>query len=129
MGLLFESLQVVLTHITVHKWGSLVSVVALALGDYYIQQVTNGPMGFQGMSQGGVLLETVMVGAAEFFAREVSSGFQIGDNALNGPFGNAYLERYFAQGKVGLASKTDQDMGVIGKKTPMNFATHKEKGF
>jgi len=127
MGLLFESLQVVLTHITVHKWGSLVSVVALALGDYYIQQVTNGPMGFQGMPQWCLLSEAVVVGTSYFFPFEITASFQFGDDALNGPFGDAHLKSNFTQRYVGLSSKTDHYMGVVGEKMPMGFVIHSVK--
>jgi hypothetical protein len=70
------------------------------------------------MTEGQVVADFVAVTATLANPGEVTGLFQVRDNALHGPFGDADQVGDVAHPNLGLSRQTEKDMGVIGQKSP-----------
>lgn len=59
-----------------------------------------------------------MIAPAVASAGDDTCLLQIGDNALNGAFGNPNLDSHIAQAKQRITRQTNQDMRMVCKKCP-----------
>ena len=84
----------------------------------HLQQVLDGPVRLQGMSQRLCPGDVIAVAPPLAFPAQDARVFEFPDNPLHGPLGDTDRHRDFTEGDVRLARQTDQDMGVVGQKGP-----------
>jgi hypothetical protein len=73
------------------------------------------------MAERSIRVQFVMISAALALAREVASFFQIGDDALHGPFGDPNPGCDFTQSNLRLLRDANQNVGVIAQKRPLKI--------
>lgn len=89
----------------------------LAREDHF-QQVLDGPVRLQGMSQRLCPGDVIAVAPPLAFPAQDARVFEFPHDPLHGPLGDADRHRDFTEGDVRLARQTDQDVGVVGQKGP-----------
>lgn len=87
----------------------------------HLQQVLNGPVRLQGMSERLCPGDVIAVAPPLAFPAQDARVFEFPDDPLHGPFGDTDRHRDFTECDVWLARQADQDMGVVGQKSPAGF--------
>ncbi len=71
------------------------------------------------VAERSIRVHLVIIAAALALVREVASFFEIGDDALHGPFGNPDSGCDFTQSNLRLLRDANQYVGVIAQKRPV----------
>lgn len=75
-----------------------------------VEQVADGAMGFDRMSQRLLGENPIAVLAPYLFPLDESAGFQFNNNSLHGTLGDADLQRDFAERDLGMSGQQNQDV-------------------
>ena len=75
-------------------------------------------MGLDGVAEGLLGVECVVVSAAGFGGCEDAGGGEFGDDFLDGTFGDADAGGDVAEAGVRVEGEADQDVGVVGEEGP-----------
>jgi hypothetical protein len=81
---------------------------------YHFHQIAHRFVRLQIVPERGVRIDFVAIAATVPSAGDDGGAFEIGDDALHGPFGDADALRHFTQSVVVLSGQAQQNMGVIG---------------
>lgn len=76
-------------------------------------------MRLEAMAQLDAVVDPVVILTPDFFAREITSFFKLGNNPLDSALGNPNRQRDLTQRLLRIARETDQHMGVISEKSPL----------
>ena len=79
---------------------------------------------FERVTQVGFLDDRVMVASSDPLMGQAASGLQLGDDPLDGAFGDANQIRYLALTDLGIASDRQKHMGVVRQKLPRRRNFH-----
>jgi hypothetical protein len=83
-----------------------------------VQQIANGAVGFEGVSEMDILVHVIDIAPPLFFCREYTGLDQFPHDALYGPFGDAHIDRDLPHGEMGVAGETDEHVGIVAQKGP-----------
>lgn len=90
-----------------------------------IQQIPDGAMRLNPMSQGLVAQDAIVVLATDLFAFNEPIGFQVGNDSLNGAFGDPDLLSDFTKDNEGVSREQHHDMRMIRQERPMGTRCHR----
>lgn len=76
----------------------------------------------QGVSQAFFPIDGIDISASFFLNLEHAISGEFRENALNGPLGNAHLDRHVGDAELGLAGEDNQNVEVIRQEGPMGGA-------
>lgn len=88
-----------------------------ASGDRF-QKVVDGLVGLQRMAQTGSAIDGVVVAAADLANPHDASRGELGDDAVDPPFGDAHSVGDLANQGIGVLGQTHQDVSMIAEKCP-----------
>ena len=92
--------------------------MASVVARHDFEQVADGPMGFDRMSQRVLPKDAVAILPPDTFDVDKAAFMEVTDNALDRSLGDANAECDAAKHNVGLVIKNDEHMSVIGEEGP-----------
>lgn len=82
------------------------------------EEVTDDALGFEGIGERVMEVDLVMIAAAFAASGEGADLLEIGDDILDGAFGNADMGGAIAEAHIGIFMKEHEDVGVVCQKGP-----------
>lgn len=98
--------------------GEWKSGVGGSVGEGHDEEVTDDAFGLEGVGEGLIEVDAVMVAAALAAAGEGPDLLEVGDDILDGAFGDADMGGAIAEAHIGIFMKEHEDMGMVGEERP-----------
>lgn len=88
------------------------------MGEGHDEEVADDTFGFEGVGEGLLEVDLVVVAAAFADAGEGTDLLEVGDDFLDGALGYADVSGAVAKAHIGIFMEQHEDMGMVGKKRP-----------